>query len=235
MTGKTKYLAIENDIIEKIGSGVYEKGSTLPTEYELMDLYDCSRVTVRKALGDLQYMGYIERKQGSGSTVTSKQKLQSPGKVKSLYKDMGENDIDTKNEVLEFSINKADKTISDVLNISLGAKYYSILRLRYADKHPIIVERKYISVDLFPCLSYESLKQSIYGEAEKHGLIVDQTKCSIIPTFPDEKIADLLQISIKLPILKINTITYLDNGGIFSAGEEFYNPEYYQFNVTFGR
>ena len=84
MNQKAKYSIIENDIIEKITQNIYMPDMQLPTEEELRKQYGCSRVTVRRALSDLQYMGYIYSRQGSGSFISSKQKLQSPGKVSSL-------------------------------------------------------------------------------------------------------------------------------------------------------
>ena len=59
MNQKAKYSIIENDIIEKITQNVYRPDMQLPTEEELRKQYGCSRVTVRRALSDLQYMGYI--------------------------------------------------------------------------------------------------------------------------------------------------------------------------------
>ena len=233
MNQKAKYSFIENDIIEKITQNIYQSDMQLPTEEELRKQYGCSRVTVRRALSDLQYMGYIYSRQGSGSFVSSKQKLQSPDKVSSLNEFFRDRDIETKNEVIRFEIRKADKAVSEFLGISHGSKVYYIERLRYADRHPIILESKYMSVDMHPYLSYESLIGSIFNEAEKHGLIIKNEKCTVIPVFPDQSTADMLQISDKKPILKVIVTAITKNEEIFSYGEEYYNPDYYQFSFVF--
>ena len=64
-----KYHLIENDILDKINSGIYEAGTALPSEAELSAMYNCSRVTVRQALGNLAYKGFIKKIQGSGAYV----------------------------------------------------------------------------------------------------------------------------------------------------------------------
>lgn len=43
------YQSIADDILAKIQSGVYQPGTQIPTEVELMQIYAASRVTVRKA------------------------------------------------------------------------------------------------------------------------------------------------------------------------------------------
>ena len=63
------YLQIENDIKNKINSREYLPGSFLPTEKELMRIYDVSRTTIRKAADLLEKEGMIERKRGYGTKV----------------------------------------------------------------------------------------------------------------------------------------------------------------------
>ena len=52
-----------------IDSGRFRAGAALPTEDELARDYRVSRVTVRRALGELAAAGLIERRQGSGTFV----------------------------------------------------------------------------------------------------------------------------------------------------------------------
>lgn len=60
---------IYNHLIKKIHSGYYKKGDKLPTEKEMMEIYDVSRAPIRQALSRLQTAGYIERKPGIGSVI----------------------------------------------------------------------------------------------------------------------------------------------------------------------
>ena len=65
-----KYQIIENDILDKINQGIYPPESALPTEAELVQIYGCSRVTIRQALNNLAYKKFIYKKHGSGSFVS---------------------------------------------------------------------------------------------------------------------------------------------------------------------
>ncbi|MFV0393533.1 MAG: GntR family transcriptional regulator [Coprobacillaceae bacterium] len=56
-------------IVENIEKEVYCKNSALPSEQKLCEVYKASRVTVRKALSNLERDGYIRKQQGKGSIV----------------------------------------------------------------------------------------------------------------------------------------------------------------------
>lgn len=56
-------------MMREINTGKLKIGQKLPSEKELCDLFDVSRITVRKALADLEERNYIEKHQGQGSFV----------------------------------------------------------------------------------------------------------------------------------------------------------------------
>jgi len=60
---------VVKQIIASISLGIYRKGDRLPSENNLCTLYGVSRITMRKALKQLVTLGFIETRQGQGSTV----------------------------------------------------------------------------------------------------------------------------------------------------------------------
>ena len=68
--GKTaRYLTILRMVRERISSGRYTVGASLPSEAEFCAEFDTSRFTIREALRRLQAEGLVARRQGSGSIV----------------------------------------------------------------------------------------------------------------------------------------------------------------------
>lgn len=63
------YVTIAEDLARKIAEGVYPVGSVLPAEVQLAADYNASRQTLRTALRQLQDLGLISRKRGSGTLV----------------------------------------------------------------------------------------------------------------------------------------------------------------------
>ena len=65
----SKYRQIFETLRDAITSGEYRLGQRLPSESALVRAFGTSRVTVNRALRELQLGGYIERRVGSGSFV----------------------------------------------------------------------------------------------------------------------------------------------------------------------
>jgi GntR family transcriptional regulator of arabinose operon len=65
-----KYRQIYDSLKQAIASGTYQRGQRLPSESELVKSFGASRLTVGRALRELQLGGIIDRRVGSGSYVS---------------------------------------------------------------------------------------------------------------------------------------------------------------------
>ena len=65
-------MVIYEELIKKIEDSTYGVGSYLPSESELQDIYKVSRITVRRALTDMEHDGYIKKIKGKGAVVLPK-------------------------------------------------------------------------------------------------------------------------------------------------------------------
>lgn len=226
-----KYQIIENDIIDKINQGIYPADSPLPTEAELVKTYECSRVTVRQALSNLAFKGFINKKQGSGAFVNKSQMMQKAPSIKSFSEDMIEMGKTPHSVVNTFNITQAGDTISQLLKIKPEDRIYYIERTRLADNIPMMFERTFMSVDLHPEMSVKILESSKYNYAEESGLLIDYSYQNITPIFPSDYIAQELNISTKQPILRVANTTYLKDGQVFDYTELYMNTDYYQLDI----
>lgn len=69
-TGVSLYYQVAENIKKNIDNGTWPRGSRLPSEPELSELFSVSRSTVRQAISTLVEEGLLLRKQGSGTYVT---------------------------------------------------------------------------------------------------------------------------------------------------------------------
>ncbi|MGL1891451.1 MAG: GntR family transcriptional regulator [Spirochaetaceae bacterium] len=69
MSKEPLYVIIYKDIFSKIKSGEFQKDHRLPTEMEISKNFNVSRITVTRALKELEQGNYIRRIKGSGSYV----------------------------------------------------------------------------------------------------------------------------------------------------------------------
>ncbi|MBB5044922.1 GntR family transcriptional regulator [Shinella fusca] len=63
------YEQVRRSILAGIEAGQFAEGSFLPAEPELMAFYGVSRITLRRAIGDLCADGRLQRQQGRGTVV----------------------------------------------------------------------------------------------------------------------------------------------------------------------
>ena len=71
---KHKYRQIFDKLQEDISSGRYKPGKRLPSEAELVRRFGASRMTVFRAMHELQSLGLVTRRVGSGTYVSSNSK-----------------------------------------------------------------------------------------------------------------------------------------------------------------
>ena len=70
--GEMKYHTLKELLKNDILSGVYQPGDKMPSENQLVQEYDLSRHTVRKALSILEEEGYIIAVHGKGTFCTER-------------------------------------------------------------------------------------------------------------------------------------------------------------------
>src|SRR3954454_12231707 len=87
-----KYQQVYTALRREIQSGRLKKGDRLPSEAELVRTFGASRITVGRAVRDLQAAGLVERRAGSGSYVKSPQNAGALS-FGLLIPDLGETEI----------------------------------------------------------------------------------------------------------------------------------------------
>ena len=80
------YYQLKQMILAQIKDGTLQTGDMLPTELELCQRYGVSRQTIRQALGELVFEGYLHRHKGRGTFAVSYTHL---GKKKQAVKNNG--------------------------------------------------------------------------------------------------------------------------------------------------
>ena len=86
------YIRIHDKIKEDVDDGTWKIGQRLPSERDLCETFDVSRMTVRQAITLLVDEGILERKPGSGTFVASsrvKEKMRGTTSFTEIVKSQG--------------------------------------------------------------------------------------------------------------------------------------------------
>ena len=84
MKNEQAYIKIYNRLKNEIQKGTYPVGGFLPKEYELEEIYQVSRTTIRNAVKILAKEGMVEVRQGRGTRVLDHKAIQNYNKVTSV-------------------------------------------------------------------------------------------------------------------------------------------------------
>lgn len=208
------YCSICEEIKQQINSGTYAENAYLPAERVLCEMYHVSRSTIRRALNELQKSGYIICAQGNGNFVKPRTFSQSLTKQHSFSKTLSEQGIALENKVLEYTVINSDKYLSSLPhtlnNASMESHWHKLVRLRYGDSYPLMIETSYMLQSRFITLSDTVLSGgSLYSYLEScYGLHVSRIDETLSPLFPTVIERTYLQIPLHVPCMLTERLCY---------------------------
>lgn len=165
-----KYNQIYQEISSDIAGGRYKKADVLPSEHQLVETFDVSRETVRKALNLLQENGFIQKMKGKGSVVIYNPSVDFTVSHLTSFKEIQQ--LKTKKYstvVVELDQYPADQfpKVMVALNLSPEEKVWQLVRQRKYAGETHIVDMDYFIVDMMPGLKVKFAEDSTYEYIEK--------------------------------------------------------------------
>ncbi len=191
-----------------------------------MNLFGTARSTIQKALRDLETMQLIKRIQGKGSFVIFKH----PKIEMFNFKGFSE----YAHQIGAIPITK----LIEKKKISDGHKMV-LRRLRSIkiseEITPLTLDQSILSLDDFPGLDqYDFEKNSLYDilrtEYETNPVIAN---LEVAPFIPKKEISNLLAVSQKIPLLKVNGFVYNSSSEIMEEVSIIYSDQT-RFKFTLG-
>lgn len=204
------YIQIKDLIIEKINSGEFKYDSQLPSEREISDTYNISRMTARNALTQLVNLGYAYRLQGKGTFVKFPKIERDFAKLSGFSQMLKERNIEPSNKIIKSEIIEADKKIASLLETTIGTKIYEIVRIRYGNSIALALEYSYLPVNLFKnLLQHDFEKNSLYKVIEEiYNYKLKFSKQWIKITELNENDSKILDVKVHTPIFLLESISY---------------------------
>lgn len=212
------YTQIAEKLKKNILDNHYPTGK-LPNERDLSEAFHVSRSTMKKAMDSLVEDGLLFRKARSGTFVNllfkknyddySHQKRGPIGLTKS-FSELGKEISST---ILLFEVILPPEEIQKALLLTKNDFTYHFKRVRYIDKVAVSIETNYIPIQLFPQLTQEIAKDSIYDYAIKEmGISLTNSYVSIFSAPSNEEDQRELKLSPYEPVTITEEIVFTDTG-----------------------
>lgn len=225
----SKYEDIAQDIRQAILGGQYSPNEQLPLEREMCESYGVSRITIKKAVDELVTQGLVIKRRGAGTFVKSVDDgdFEELGVIKQ-FGGFSETNIDKKvfSKIIQFEVIHPTEEIATKLKISCDDFVYYIIRARYADDEPYVIEYTYMPIGLIHGIKNDILINSIYKYIEKElKLKIKSAHRTIKAIRPNEIEQEWLKIDKNFPILEVEQIGFLDNGQSFEYSKSHHRSD----------
>ena len=155
------YMQIKEDIKAAIQQGVYKAKEKIPTEPELSAEYSVSRITVRRAIEELCGEGYLIKRQGLGTFVSTPRihrKITEGNRLESFSTLCQSCNMVAGAHLLSRQIVPIRQEEQEFFGLGSDALLIYVERLRTADNLPIFLENMFFPYQTYRGLMTEDLK-----------------------------------------------------------------------------
>ncbi|HYN88690.1 MAG TPA: GntR family transcriptional regulator [Ardenticatenaceae bacterium] len=208
------YYQIAEWIRELIKSGRLKPGDQLPSERELVDQSEVSRMTVRQALAYLIREGLLVARPGIGTFVADPKLAHTVLHLLGFTEEMMRRGGMVSSRVLEQTVVVPPTGVATALRLRPGEQAVKIVRLRRVAGTPMLLETIYVPAALSPGLEHEDLDTgSLYALLEQHyGLSLNHAQETLEATTANEYEGDLFGIPPGTAMILVEGTTYLRGG-----------------------
>lgn len=223
------YKQLMQKIRGDIASGVYPVHSRIPSEQELCDTYQVSRVTVRKALAELTQEGLLKRHQGKGTFVGIPRICKDLKDVNSFHDACRMMGCEPGTRVIHAQMAHAEEEDRRDL-MEDGDMVVEVVRLRTADGMPVMLETNRFPAS-YAYLLEENLNGSLYKLLEEHGIETAQAIHEISLSYATPAQAKQLEVNPGDALLQLREVIYDQHHRPLHTSRQFIRGDRFTFRI----
>ncbi len=228
---------LSKNLQEEINSGKYKQGDLFATEKSLMERFNVSSTTVRRALQDLVHKGYLYRRVGKGTFVRRPFIEEPLGLLSSFFEEMEAQGIKPSSDVLTLKAVKPDSQVAGKMQMKASERVFLIRKLMRANGEPMAVFESHWPLKIGEALArYDLTTTGIFSVVEDVlGIRLGEAEGTIEAAAPTREEARLLKISARTPVLVKKQVIYSADGKPVNVVRLAYRGDRYKFRVRMVR
>jgi GntR family transcriptional regulator len=161
------YAQIARILRASIENGDFKAGHRLPSESELVQQFGISRITATAALDELVKARMAYRERGRGTFVAAPTISGFPF-FSSFTEDMLARGYRPSSRLISLQVEPPDSQTIEKLLMDEARAYYCLLRVRLANDEPVVLQRAYLPVDLYPGLEQHDFEKNYLFETMRN-------------------------------------------------------------------
>ena len=222
---------LHDDLRAADGAG----GARLPSERQLAERYETSRVTIRAALGELRERGVLVSLPARGWALAAPREEAVRARVLGFSDLAVQRGLRTHSRVLSAAVRPATTREAELLRTVAGADLFELRRLRYLNDLVIALEHNRLPLAVAPALAttdfggtslYDVLRSAEPSQAPRHA------DYSVEARIAHDEERELLEISGPVPILSATQLTFNQDGVPIELTVQAYRGDRYTFHAS---
>ena len=211
---KPLYIQLEAEIRKALNEKKYLPGDRLPSEEELCEQYQVSRITVRKAIQQLTDQHILEKHRGKGTFVSTQPKsvdLKDQAGFTNYLSALGHQ---SHHLLLKKELQPAEEFLCDALSLQANEPVCYVQRLIFEDDSPLALDEIYVS-----SLNYPDFLDRMTGDVSFYELLDKyyhvsrgESVCEIAVRIANAEQASILHCQAGDPLFLMQKTCYAADG-----------------------
>jgi GntR family transcriptional regulator len=210
-------------------------GDRLPSDAELCERFEVSRMTARHAVQQLEQEGLLYRRRGQGTFIATRPVMRVLGSPLSFTESMRRRGLRASSRLLNWAeIDPSPENISS-LQLLAGQRPWVLERLRLADGVPMAIERVVMHPTLAAVTTEDFVEGSLHGAFERMGRIPTRAQAWVSARIADSRERRLLEVSHPAVLLVEQRVISDQDEIPFEHTETRYAAERFRFETVLRR
>ena len=144
-SGSVPYVRVREALLAELKRGRYPPGSRMPSESDLVARFGVSRMTVGRALRDLQESGLLERRQGAGTFATQPHKVASTLRIRDIHEEISSRGHRHRAAVHLCREEPASREVATRLGLLKGAPVFHTVIVHFENETALQCEDRFVN------------------------------------------------------------------------------------------
>jgi GntR family transcriptional regulator len=235
--GEAKAKQVYMVLRDRILNGALAFGVKLPTENELAQRYGVSRVTVRRALGELARERLIERRRSAGTRVTYRP-APAPitADISGVLANLADMGRRTAVKLIAFDYVPATGAIAQALGVAPDQLLQRSVRVRALDQVPFSYLTTHVPEEVAVTFSKQELaSRPLLELLERAGVKIGNARQRITAGLATPEVAQALDVRTGSPLIELVRVVCDHSGRAVEHLHALYRPDRYAFEMDLVR
>lgn len=229
------YFQLYNLLKTCILDGTFTNGDRLPTEKQLSDEFDISRITAKRSLDELSAEGLVERKRGKGTHVTYQYRpkpVHAP--LVGMLEEIETMALSTRARVLDCEMLQPPQNIREEIGLDAGETVLYLARVRARNKQPFGYYTSWtrgVEKPKNPAIFQKTPRLTYFRD---QGLVISHVKQTLSAEGAGGDAADALGVDEGSPLLRLTRRSYRQDNGdeqLVDYLMALYHPDRFQYRM----